>query len=106
MKNPELKHVETQRELDLGVKLMKKSNRFDVITFALPPFATWLKEFAVDTTRYNELLDRGGVDPSLDYLETKQPIYSAFISVLLGYYLAKSELAKTAAPHANGGVLH
>jgi hypothetical protein len=85
---------------------MKKIDPFNIITFYLPPFATWFKKFTDDTTRYNEFLSRKGVDPSLDYLETRHPLESAFISILLGFYLAKSELPTTADPQASRVVLH
>jgi hypothetical protein len=78
---------------------MKKIDPFNIITFYLPQFATWFKNFTDDTTRYNEFLSRKGLNPSMDYLETRHPLESAFISVLLGYYFAKAEPATTADPN-------
>jgi len=85
---------------------MNEIKPFDIVTSTFPQFAAWVEEFMPTKWPLIELYGRAGVLPTLDYLGTKHASDSGLFTILLGYYLAKSELATTADPHANRVVLH
>jgi hypothetical protein len=85
---------------------MNEMKPIDIVRFTFPEFASWVEEFVAAEGPFSALMKRDGVVPALHYLKTRHPTDSGLLSLLLGIYLAKSELPSAADLHASGIVLH
>jgi hypothetical protein len=79
---------------------MKETNEFAVVDVAFPGFRAWFSHFYEENPDF-EPLNREGIHPCLDYLDT---VDDGVVSLLLGIYLAQTEVPTSAGPQANGAL--